>query len=142
MSGGYGVLMADLLEMAGLSVRPFSPEITTELEALINIPGTRAKNPTDLSTLIAYPDLCRQIFEIIIGSSEVDAVIFDLPLWYLDPNYQYIKEEQSCEQLAEHFCPISPVSETFLFGHPKCGIHRDPRKNAGAFEPAACTALQ
>jgi len=113
MSGGYGVIMADLVESAGLSVPSYSPDLTAQLEEYIHIAGTRAKNPTDISSLIAYPDMCYHIFETIFAAPEVDAVIFDLAIWYLDPEYQYIKDEQSCEKMANAFALAHKYHKSF-----------------------------
>ncbi|HMF31025.1 MAG TPA: hypothetical protein VKK79_06405, partial [Candidatus Lokiarchaeia archaeon] len=43
----------------------------------------------------------------------VDAVIFDLAIWYLDPEYQYIKDEQSCEKMADAFALAHHYHKSF-----------------------------
>ncbi len=103
VSGGFGVIMTDLIEGAGMKVPPFSEALTNKLEQLITIPGTTARNPVDFSALIGYPDTCRKIFEAVFEDPGVDTVVFDLQIWYLDPNYQLYKDPRVAEKLADAF---------------------------------------
>ena len=45
ISGGYGVVLVDLLENAGLTIPNFSPEIQKKLDEQFFIRGTRSRNP-------------------------------------------------------------------------------------------------
>ncbi len=114
VSGGFGVIMTDLLETAGMKVPPFSESLTTKLEQLITFPGTTARNPVDFSTLIGYPDTCRKIFEAVFEDPGVDAVVFDLQIWYLDPNYQVYQDPRVAEKLADAFALAHKYHKPFF----------------------------
>ncbi len=114
MSGGFGIIMTDLLEDAGMTVPPFSESLTKKLEQLITIPGTTARNPVDFSSLIGYPDTCRKIFEAVFEDPDVDTVMFDLQIWYLDPNYQLNQDAKMAEKLADAFALAHKYHKPFL----------------------------
>ncbi len=114
MSGGFGVIMTDLIEGAGMKVPPFSPSLTSKLEELITIPGTTAKNPVDFSALIGYPDTCRKIFEAAFEDPGVDAIVFDLQIWYLDPDYQVYQDPRVAEKLADAFALAHKYHKPFF----------------------------
>jgi len=114
MSGGFGVIMTDLLEGAGMNVPPFSQSLTTKLEALITNPGTTAKNPVDFSTLIGDPDTCRKVFEAIFEDPGVDTIVFDLQIWNLDPNYQVNETPKIAEKLADAFALAHKYHKPFF----------------------------
>lgn len=114
MSGGFGVIMTDLLEAAGMKIPQFSRDLTTKLEDLITIPGTTARNPVDFSALIGYPDICRKIFEAVFEDPGVDTVVFDLQIWYLDPKYQVYQDPRVAEKLADAFALAHKYHKPFF----------------------------
>ncbi len=82
ISGGYGVLLVDLIEKAGMNVPPFSPEIQEQLDKKFFIHGTSSKNPLDVAAQLRFPESIKEIIDIALSDEHVDALIMDFPSWY------------------------------------------------------------
>ncbi|MEV5607567.1 GNAT family N-acetyltransferase [Streptomyces sp. NPDC052225] len=75
-AGGAGVLAADALAEAGLSVPPLPPALVDALLAVLP-PGARATNPVDAGAAVTEAEL-RDAFEVLTASASVDAVLVAL----------------------------------------------------------------
>lgn len=78
-SGGYGVILTDLVEKAGMKVPPFSPNIQDKLNALFGIAGTSPKNPLDPSGQIFNVDFIFKVIDLALSDKKIDGIIIDLP---------------------------------------------------------------
>jgi acyl-CoA synthetase (NDP forming) len=87
ISGGYGVVLVDLLQERGIDLPNFSPEVQRELEKQFFIHGTSSKNPLDVAAQLFQGDSIQKIIEIALNDKKIDFLIMDLPSYYLDPNY-------------------------------------------------------
>ncbi|MFW9988620.1 MAG: CoA-binding protein [Candidatus Odinarchaeota archaeon] len=85
VSGGYGVILVDLLEKAGLKVPPFSPEIQKKLISKFFLPGTSSKNPLDMAAQFFYGNTAYDIIDLALSDKKIDALILDMPSFYLTP---------------------------------------------------------
>jgi acyl-CoA synthetase (NDP forming) len=87
ISGGYGVVLVDLLQERGIDLPNFSLEVQRELEKQFFIHGTSSKNPLDVAAQLFQGDSIQKIIEIALNDKKIDFLIMDLPSYYLDPNY-------------------------------------------------------
>jgi acyl-CoA synthetase (NDP forming) len=83
ISGGYGVVLTDLIEKSGLEVAPFSPEIQTEISKKLFMAGTSANNPLDIAAQFYAIDIVKEVIEIALSDNNIDGLIMDLPGFYL-----------------------------------------------------------
>ncbi len=87
ISGGYGVVLVDLLQERGIDLPNFSLKVQRELEKQFFIHGTSSKNPLDVAAQLFQGDSIQKIIEIALNDKKIDFLIMDLPSYYLDPNY-------------------------------------------------------
>ena len=87
ISGGYGVVLVDLLQEAGINIPNFSPETQQELDKQFFIRGTSSKNPLDVAAQLFQGDSIQKIIEIALRDKDIDFLIMDLPSYYFDPEY-------------------------------------------------------
>ena len=85
ISGGYGVILVDLLEKAGMKIPPFSPEIQDKLKSKFFLPGTSSKNPLDLAAQFFFAISVYEIIDIALSDKTIDGLILDMPSFYLNP---------------------------------------------------------
>ncbi|MFX0020941.1 MAG: CoA-binding protein [Candidatus Hermodarchaeota archaeon] len=83
ISGGYGVILVDLIEKKGISVPPFSTKIQKRLDSKLLLPGTSPKNPLDLAAQFFMENAVYEIIEIALSDDIIDGLILDLPSFYL-----------------------------------------------------------
>ena len=83
ISGGYGVVLTDLIEKSGLEVAPFSPEIQSEISTKLFMAGTSANNPLDIAAQFYAIDIVKEVIEIVLSDNNIDGLIMDLPGFYL-----------------------------------------------------------
>lgn len=93
ISGGYGVILVDLLEKFGLTVPPFSREIQTRLDKKFFTSGTSSSNPLDVSAQIYDSESIYDIIDIALSDEKIDGLIMDLPTWYFNMEYHLTKDE-------------------------------------------------
>ncbi len=93
ISGGYGVILVDLLEKQGLSVPPFSDEVQERLDEKFFTSGTSSSNPLDVSAQIYSSDSIYDIIDIALSDDKIDGLIMDLPTWYFNMDYHLTKDE-------------------------------------------------
>lgn len=82
ISGGYGVVLVDLIEKFGMKVPPFSEAIQEQLDNKFFIHGTSSKNPLDVAAQLIYSESIKEIIEIALSDKKVDCLIMDFPSWY------------------------------------------------------------
>ena len=85
ISGGYGVILVDLLEKAGFKIPPFSPEIQDKLKTKFFLPGTSSNNPLDLAAQFFFVISVYEIIDLAISDKKIDGLILDMPSFYLTP---------------------------------------------------------
>ena len=85
ISGGYGVILVDLLEKAGMNIPSFSPEIQDKLKSKFFLPGTSSNNPLDLAAQFFYVISVYEIIDIALSDKKIDGLILDMPSFYLTP---------------------------------------------------------
>ncbi len=116
ISGGYGVILVDLLEKAGMKIPPFSPEIQDKLKSKFFLPGTSSNNPLDLAAQFFYVISVYEIIDLALSDKKIDGLILDMPSFYLTPvlksrdNQDF--ESNMIESLAlghKHNKPLIPI---------------------------------
>jgi len=83
ISGGYGVVLADLIEKSGLEVPPFSPKIQHEISKRFFMAGTSPNNPLDFAAQFFAINIVKEVIDIILSDKGIDGLIVDLPGFYL-----------------------------------------------------------
>ena len=116
ISGGYGVILVDLLEDAGLKIPDFSPEIQKKLDAQFFIRGTSSKNPLDVAAQLFQGDSIKKIIDIALSDEKIDCLVMDLPSYYFDPRYFFTPTQNFEEIIIETLClghkhnkPLIPI---------------------------------
>ncbi|MBD3256493.1 MAG: hypothetical protein GF383_15465 [Candidatus Lokiarchaeota archaeon] len=116
ISGGYGVILVDLLEKRGISVPSFSPNIQKQLKEHFFVLGTSSRNPLDVSAQIYYSEAMHKIIDITLSDPKIDGLIMDLPSWYFSTDFQlrkdYTFEPNMIEALNlghKHNKPLIPI---------------------------------
>ncbi|MBD3351300.1 MAG: hypothetical protein GF364_07415 [Candidatus Lokiarchaeota archaeon] len=85
LSGGYGVVCADLLAEYGIKLPRFKVDSVTrnKLSNLFTAKGTSYNNPVDLAVTIYEPEKIGHIFEVILDDGLIDGIIFEIAPLYL-----------------------------------------------------------
>ena len=83
ISGGYGVVLADLIEKSGLEVPPFSPNIQSEISKKFFMVGTSPNNPLDFAAQFFAIDTVKEVIGIVLSDKNIDGLVMDLPGFYL-----------------------------------------------------------
>ena len=83
ISGGYGVVLADLIEKSGLKVPPFSPNIQGEISKKFFMAGTSPNNPLDFAAQFFAINIVKEVIDIVLSDKIIDGLIIDLPGFYL-----------------------------------------------------------
>ncbi|TFF96632.1 MAG: CoA-binding protein [Promethearchaeota archaeon] len=92
ISGGYGVILVDLIVKNGMKVPPFSPEIQEKLDEKFFVLGTSSKNPLDVSAQIYRSEVMREIIDTALSDKKIDGLIMDLPSWYFNVDFHLKKD--------------------------------------------------
>jgi len=87
ISGGYGVVMVDLIENSGLKVPQFTSETQEKLREKFYALGTSSLNPLDVAAQFFNTKWTKEIMEIAISDKNIDALIMDIPSWYFNIEY-------------------------------------------------------
>ena len=103
ISGGYGVILVDLLEKNGIKVPPFSESIQKELDSKFFTLGTSSKNPLDVSAQIFASQTIYQIMELALSDDNIDGLIMDLPSWYFSQKFHLVKNKSFERQMLDAF---------------------------------------
>ncbi|MBD3194400.1 MAG: hypothetical protein GF317_05045, partial [Candidatus Lokiarchaeota archaeon] len=92
ISGGYGVILVDLLAQEGINVPPFDKKIQEKLDDRFFTLGTSSSNPLDVSAQIYNSEVIYEIIDIALTDEKIDGLIMDLPTWYFNQNYHLKKD--------------------------------------------------
>ncbi|MBN1802386.1 MAG: CoA-binding protein [Candidatus Lokiarchaeota archaeon] len=114
ISGGYGVVLADLLEKYGLKVPQFSPNIQQKLKEKFFTLGTSSRNPLDVSTQVFATESMRDILDIALSDDKIDALIMDLPSWYLNQDYHIRKNSGFEKGILEAFTSLKQLNKVVV----------------------------
>ncbi len=116
VSGGYGVILVDLLEKAGLKVPQFSPEIQNKLNSKFLLPGTSSKNPLDMAAQFFYGNTVHNIIDLTLSDRNIDGLILDMPSFYLTSVLKISNSESFVTTMIEclslghkHNKPLIPI---------------------------------
>jgi len=116
ISGGYGVVLVDLLQQVGINIPDFSPEVQEMLEKQFFIKGTSSKNPIDVAAQLFQGDSIQKIIEIALNDEKVDFLLMDLPSYYFDPQYFFSPDTNFRKMMIETLClgqkygkPLIPI---------------------------------
>ena len=96
ISGGYGVILVDLIEKYEINVPYFSLEVQEKLNEKFFTLATSSKNPLDVSAQIYYSDVMHDIIDIALSDQKIDGLIMDLPSWYFNLDF-HLKKDRSFE---------------------------------------------
>ncbi|MFX0186183.1 MAG: CoA-binding protein [Candidatus Hodarchaeota archaeon] len=88
-SGGYGVILVDLIEKAGMIVPPFSPDIQNQITSLFYTLGTSSKNPLDVSAQVFNSETFYNIINLALTDRNIDGMIVDLPSFYFNSDLSF-----------------------------------------------------
>lgn len=91
ISGGYGVMVTDLVEKSSLNVPNFSDDIQEKISKLFYMRGTSPKNPLDIAGQFYDMKTLSKIFDLALSDKNINAMILDLPPLYFDPRFRFIK---------------------------------------------------
>jgi acyl-CoA synthetase (NDP forming) len=103
VSGGYGVIMVDLIEKAGIRVPPFSPEIQNQLSSKFFTHGTSSKNPLDVSAQIYQSEAIHDIIDLALSDEKIDGLIMDLPSFYFSVDFHLRRDEEFEDNMISYF---------------------------------------
>lgn len=107
ISGGYGVVLVDLIENAGMNVPDFSLEIQEKLKKEFFVNGTSPRNPLDVAAQLTYSESVKKIIDIALSDKSIDALIMDFPSWYFSYDF-FISPDKNYE---------SNIIEALSLGH-------------------------
>jgi acyl-CoA synthetase (NDP forming) len=116
ISGGYGVVLADLLENEGIKVPPFSPKIQERLESKFILPGTSSRNPLDLAAQFFTENAVYDTIDLALSDDNIDGLILDLPSFYLTNVFKSVDNQTFESNIIEalslghkHNKPLIPI---------------------------------
>jgi acyl-CoA synthetase (NDP forming) len=118
ISGGYGVVLVDILEKHGINVPPFSLETQVEISKRFFMPGTSSNNPLDFAAQFFAADILQQIIDIALSDKNINGLILDLPGFYLtlppriqDPNAFFNIIRESLSYGHKHQKPLIVITQ-------------------------------
>jgi acyl-CoA synthetase (NDP forming) len=116
ISGGYGVILVDLIEKENINVPPFNPNIQTQLRDKFFMPGTSSNNPLDLAAQFFFSKTVYEIIDLALSDEKMDGLIMDLPSFYFSRHFRLNTdltfENEMIESLSlghKHKKPLIPI---------------------------------
>ncbi len=116
ISGGYGVILVDLLEKENIKVPSFTPEIQNLLSSKLYLPGTSSNNPLDLAAQFFFENTVYEIIDIALTDKKIDGLILDMPSFYLKPVFKSMDRQSFESNIIESLClghkhnkPLIPI---------------------------------
>ncbi len=107
ISGGYGVVLVDIIEDAGMNVPEFSLEVQEKLKKEFFVHGTSPRNPLDVAAQLTHSESIKKIIDIALSDKNIDALIMDFPSWYFSYDF-FISPDKNYE---------SNIIEALCLGH-------------------------
>ncbi|MHA1326844.1 MAG: CoA-binding protein [Promethearchaeota archaeon] len=104
ISGGYGVIMVDLIEKYSLKIKPFKEEIEERIKKKLLMRGTSPKNPIDISAQLFQSESVKEIVDIALSDENIDCLVMDLPSYYFDQKYSFRKDSDFEKNLIDTMC--------------------------------------
>ena len=127
ISGGYGVVLVDLLEKYGMNIPQFTPEVQEKLEKSFFMEGTSPKNPLDVAAQLFYSESIVKIIDLALSDKKMDALVMDLPCWYFHPDFYILPDNALEKNLIKAFSlghahskPLLPIIQ-----RANCPEHRE-----------------
>ena len=115
-SGGYGVILTDIVEKVGINVPSFSPEIQKKLDSHFYLVGTSSKNPLDLAAIAFNSQNVINIMDVALSDERIDGLILDLPSYYFNADIGFKYDPNMEENLVKtttlghmHNKPVIPI---------------------------------
>ena len=99
ISGGYGVVLVDLLEKNGFNIPQFSSDIQKQLNSRFILPGTSPKNPLDLAAHFFFENFVYDVLNMALSDNNIDGLILDMPSFYLTPVFTRSRYNTSFESI-------------------------------------------
>jgi acyl-CoA synthetase (NDP forming) len=116
ISGGYGVVLVDLIEKHGMKVSPFSNDIQHRLDEKFFINGTSSRNPLDVAAQMFHSHTLVDIVDTALSDDKIDTLIMDMPSWYFNPTYYLTRDTHFNENIEKifklglkHHKPLFPI---------------------------------
>lgn len=103
ISGGYGVVLVDLIERYRMKVPSFSEEIQHKLDQQFFINGTSSKNPLDVAAQMFHSHTLVDIVDIALSDPKIDTLIMDMPSWYFNHKYYITRDTHFNENIEKVF---------------------------------------
>ncbi len=103
ISGGYGVILVDLLEKYGMKVPQFSDEVKMNIKENLFVKGTSPNNPLDVAAQLFYSDSIVKIIDLALSDKKMDALVLDIPCWYFHPDFSILRDEKLEKNLIKAF---------------------------------------
>ncbi len=104
VSGGYGVILTDLICSYGLELPQFSEDIQKQISAKFFAVGTSSKNPLDVSTQFFNSKVMTEVIDIALSDRNIDGLIMDCPAYYFNINFQLTKNPAFEDEMVQAFC--------------------------------------
>ncbi|MFX1326529.1 MAG: CoA-binding protein [Promethearchaeota archaeon] len=121
ISGGYGVILVDLIEKAGIKIPPFSPEVQEQLNSKFFMPGTSPKNPLDLAAQFFFSEVVFDIIDLALSDKKIDGLVLDMPSFYLKPVFSSRAKDSFESNMIESLClghkhnkPLIPIIQRLI----------------------------
>ncbi|MBY8992119.1 MAG: CoA-binding protein [Candidatus Lokiarchaeota archaeon] len=99
ISGGYGVVLVDLLAKNGFNIPQFSSDIQKQLNSRFILPGTSPKNPLDLAAHFFFENFIYDVLNIALSDINIDGLVLDMPSFYLTPVFTRSRYNTSFESI-------------------------------------------
>ena len=99
ISGGYGVVLVDLLEKNGFNIPQFNSDIQKQLNSKFILPGTSPKNPLDLAAHFFFENFVYDVSNTALSDNNIDGLILDMPSFYLTPVFTRSRYNTSFESI-------------------------------------------
>ncbi len=116
ISGGYGVILVDLIEKEGMNVPSFSPDTQSQLREKFFLPGTSSNNPLDLAAQFFFSKTVYEIIDLALSDIKIDGLIMDLPSFYFSRHFRLKTdlafENEMIESMSlghKHKKPLIPI---------------------------------
>ncbi len=84
ISGGAGVVGADILVSQGFKLPNLTKEKVKALSKIVQAVGTNVRNPIDLAASYFYPDVASKALRLVAEDDNIDAIILEAAPHYIE----------------------------------------------------------